>query len=141
MIPSTLLPLSVNGGACRAGKGRILYPPVLWHCKQSDYSLSSHSGIVNLYQFHMLSASVQRLVRQSKSILGMIDAESFVKLEIQRPFVWKRSQMLELIDSLYQGYPTGYITTWKNPDVITKNGGRANGKMVLIDGQQRIAAT
>lgn len=74
------------------------------------------------------------------SILGMIDAEDFVIPEIQRPFVWKRSQVRDLIDSLYQGYPTGYIITWKNPDVKTKDGGRANGKKVLIDGQQRITA-
>lgn len=48
--------------------------------------------------------------------------------------------MRDLIDSLYQGYPTGYIITWKNPDVRTKDGGRSNGKKVLIDGQQRITA-
>lgn len=45
-----------------------------------------------------------------------------------------------MIDSLYNGYPTGYIITWKNPDVKTKDGGKANGKKVLIDGQQRITA-
>lgn len=38
------------------------------------------------------------------------------------------------------GYPTGYIITWKNPDVKTKDGTVANGKHVLIDGQQRITA-
>lgn len=74
------------------------------------------------------------------SILGMIEAEQFVIPEIQRPFVWKRSQVRDLIDSLYNGYPTGYIITWKNPDVKTKDGGIANGKHVLIDGQQRITA-
>ena len=45
-----------------------------------------------------------------------------------------------MIDSLYHGYPTGYIITWKNPDVKTKDGGHSNGKKVLIDGQQRITA-
>ncbi len=74
------------------------------------------------------------------SILGMIEAEQFVIPEIQRPFVWKRSQVRDLIDSLYNGYPTGYIITWKNPDVQTKEGTTANGKHVLIDGQQRITA-
>lgn len=74
------------------------------------------------------------------AILGLIEAEDFVIPEIQRPFVWKRSQVRDLIDSLYNGYPTGYIITWKNPDVQTKNGGKANGKKVLIDGQQRITA-
>ena len=74
------------------------------------------------------------------AILGLIDAEDFVIPEIQRPFVWKRSQVRDLIDSLYNGYPTGYIITWKNPDVKTKDGGVASGKKVLIDGQQRITA-
>ena len=74
------------------------------------------------------------------AILGLIEAEDFVIPEIQRPFVWKRSQVRDLIDSLYHGYPTGYIITWKNPDVKTKDGGRSNGKKVLIDGQQRITA-
>lgn len=74
------------------------------------------------------------------SILGFIEAEDFVIPEIQRPFVWKRSQVRDLIDSLYNGYPTGYIIVWKNPDMKTKDGGTANGKRILIDGQQRITA-
>lgn len=74
------------------------------------------------------------------AILGLIEAKQFVIPEIQRPFVWKRSQVRDLIDSLYNGYPTGYIITWKNPDVQTKEGTVANGKHVLIDGQQRITA-
>ena len=74
------------------------------------------------------------------AILGLIYAEDFVIPEIQRTFVWSRSQVRDLIDSLYNGYPTGYIITWKNPDVQTKDGGKANGKKVLIDGQQRITA-
>lgn len=74
------------------------------------------------------------------AVLGLIEAEDFVIPEIQRPFVWKKSQVRDLIDSLYNGYPTGYIITWKNPDVQTKNGGKSNGKKVLIDGQQRVTA-
>ncbi len=74
------------------------------------------------------------------AVLGLIEAEQFVIPEIQRPFVWKRSQVRDLIDSLYNGYPTGYIITWKNPDVQTKDGTVSNGKHVLIDGQQRITA-
>ena len=61
-------------------------------------------------------------------IFGLIETEQFVIPEIQRPFVWKRSQVRDLIDSLYNGYPTGYIITWKNPDVKTKD-----GKIAQID--------
>jgi len=74
------------------------------------------------------------------AILGFISANEFVIPEIQRPFVWKRSQVRDLIDSLYNGYPTGYIIVWKNPNIKTKQGGSSEGKKILIDGQQRITA-
>jgi len=60
--------------------------------------------------------------------------------EIQRPFVWSKSQVRNLMDSLYQGYPVGYIITWQNPHVRLKDGSTSQGKHVLIDGQQRVTA-
>lgn len=60
--------------------------------------------------------------------------------EIQRPFVWKRSKVRDLIDSLYKNYPVGYIITWKSPDIKIKDGQTSNGRLILIDGQQRITA-
>ena len=60
--------------------------------------------------------------------------------EIQRPFVWDGSKVRDLMDSLYQGYPVGYVITWRNPNVRLKDGSTAEGKKVLIDGQQRITA-
>jgi uncharacterized protein with ParB-like and HNH nuclease domain len=60
--------------------------------------------------------------------------------EIQRPFVWKRAKVRDLIDSLYKNYPIGYIITWKSPDVKIKDGKTSNGRLILIDGQQRVAA-
>lgn len=49
-------------------------------------------------------------------------------------------QLQDLIDSLYKGYPTGYIILWKNPNVKLKDGTISSGKKVIIDGQQRITA-
>ena len=46
---------------------------------------------------------------QISAIIGMIQAGQFVIPEIQRPFVWKKTQVRDLMDSLYNGYPTGYI--------------------------------
>ena len=60
--------------------------------------------------------------------------------EIQRPFVWDASQVRDLLDSLYKGYPIGYLIAWRNPDVKLKDGGLAQGRMILIDGQQRVTA-
>ena len=75
-----------------------------------------------------------------QSILGLIDSGDIAIPEIQRPFVWDSTKVRDLIDSLYNGYPTGYLITWKNPDVKIKGGGTAEGKTVLIDGQQRVTA-
>lgn len=44
------------------------------------------------------------------------------------------------MDSLYQGYPIGYVIAWRNPNVKLKDGSVSEGKKVLIDGQQRITA-
>jgi hypothetical protein len=73
-------------------------------------------------------------------ILGLIDANEIAIPEIQRPFVWSGTQVRDLMDSLYKGYPTGYIIIWKNPSVKLKDGTMSQGKKVLIDGQQRITA-
>lgn len=74
------------------------------------------------------------------SILNWIREGKIAIPEIQRPFVWKASKVRDLIDSLYRGYPTGYIITWANPDTRLKDGTISSGKEVIIDGQQRITA-
>ena len=60
--------------------------------------------------------------------------------EIQRPFVWDGSKVRNLLDSLYQGYPIGYLIVWRNPTMRLKDGTAAAGKRIMIDGQQRITA-
>lgn len=60
--------------------------------------------------------------------------------EIQRPFVWSSKKVRDLMDSLYEGYPVGYVIAWRNPNVKLKDGSLSEGKKVLIDGQQRITA-
>lgn len=74
------------------------------------------------------------------AILGLIKANDIAIPEIQRPFVWKSKQVRDLMDSLYRGFPVGYIILWKNPNVKLKDGTISSGKKVLIDGQQRITA-
>ena len=60
--------------------------------------------------------------------------------EIQRPFIWDSTKVRNLLDSLYQGYPIGYLIVWRNPNVKLKDGSSSEGKMILIDGQQRVMA-
>jgi|TARA_R110000744_G_scaffold295735_2_gene405764 uncharacterized protein with ParB-like and HNH nuclease domain len=75
-----------------------------------------------------------------ETLLSWIKSGEIAIPEIQRPFVWKAAKVRDLIDSLYKGYPVGYIITWRNPDVKLKDGTLSSGKKVLIDGQQRITA-
>ena len=74
------------------------------------------------------------------AILGLIASGDIAIPEIQRPFVWKKRQVRDLLDSLYKGYPTGYLIVWKNPNVKLKDGTMSAGKKILIDGQQRVTA-
>jgi uncharacterized protein with ParB-like and HNH nuclease domain len=74
------------------------------------------------------------------NILNWIQTKEIAIPEIQRPFVWKPVQVRDLIDSLYKGYPIGYVITWKNPSVRLKDGKQNEGQRILIDGQQRITA-
>jgi hypothetical protein len=45
-----------------------------------------------------------------------------------------------LLDSLDQGFPVGYLIAWRNPTVKLKDGTTSAGKRILIDGQQRVTA-
>lgn len=74
------------------------------------------------------------------TLLGYVKDGTIAIPEIQRPFVWDSTKVRNLIDSLYKGYPVGYIITWKNPEVRLKDGSKSEGKQILIDGQQRITA-
>jgi hypothetical protein len=75
-----------------------------------------------------------------ESVLSKVREGEIAIPEIQRPFVWDASQVRDLLDSLYQGFPIGYLIAWRNPDVRLKDGRLASGKMILIDGQQRVTA-
>lgn len=73
-------------------------------------------------------------------ILSYIKSGEIAIPEIQRPFVWKPRQVRDLIDSLYKGYPTGYLIISQSPDMKLKDGSLSLGKKIMIDGQQRVTA-
>ena len=75
-----------------------------------------------------------------ETILAWVNSGEIAIPEIQRPFVWDSSKVRDLMDSLYQSYPIGYVIAWRNPNVKLKDGSLSEGKKVLIDGQQRVTA-
>lgn len=75
-----------------------------------------------------------------ENILSWVKSGEVAIPEIQRPFVWDSTKVRNLMDSLYQGYPIGYLIAWRNPTIRLKDGTSSEGKKILIDGQQRVTA-
>ncbi len=75
-----------------------------------------------------------------ETLLAWVNSGEIAIPEIQRPFVWDSSKVRDLMDSLYQGYPIGYVIAWRNPNIRLKDGSLSEGKKILIDGQQRVTA-
>ena len=73
-------------------------------------------------------------------LLAWIQSGAIAIPDIQRPFVWNAAKVRDFIDSLYNGYPVGYLIAWQNPNVRLKDGTESAGKKILIDGQQRVTA-
>lgn len=61
-------------------------------------------------------------------LLADIKSGNIAIPEMQRPFVWDATQVRDLMDSLYKGFPVGYIIVWQNPSVKLKDGTVAIGK-------------
>lgn len=74
------------------------------------------------------------------TIIAHINSGEIAIPEIQRPFVWKASQVRDLIDSLYRGFPAGYLIISQSPNMKLKDGTLSEGKKIMIDGQQRVTA-
>ncbi len=64
--------------------------------------------------------------------------------DIQRPFVWKNAKVRDLFDSMYRGYPVGYLLLWRNDLAGNRTIGtdtkQKSPQLVVVDGQQRLTS-
>jgi len=65
--------------------------------------------------------------------------------DIQRPFVWPRSKVRDLFDSMYRGFPIGYLLLWENGysgehRTIGANSKQKVSRLLIVDGQQRLTS-
>jgi hypothetical protein len=65
--------------------------------------------------------------------------------EIQRPFVWKNAKARDLFDSMYRGFPVGYLLLWQNASAdgsktIGVGGKQKHPSLLIVDGQQRLTS-
>lgn len=73
-------------------------------------------------------------------LLASVKSNQIAIPELQRPFVWDSVKVRDLMDSLYKGYPVGYLITWQSLGANLRGGQVAGFQQILIDGQQRITA-
>jgi len=79
------------------------------------------------------------------SLLDDIERGDIALPDLQRPFVWKPTQIRDLFDSLFQGFPAGFILLW---EITTKQRVKKIGvgekkrepRFLVIDGQQRLTS-
>ena len=78
-------------------------------------------------------------------------AEGGIKIPpLQRPFVWKPHQIIELLESIYTDYPIGSILCWETSTSLPSERNIAGFQLPIkpeshpffyvLDGQQRISS-
>ncbi|MDQ6877156.1 MAG: DUF262 domain-containing protein [Candidatus Dormibacteraeota bacterium] len=79
-------------------------------------------------------------------LLHYIDVGDIALPDIQRPFLWPATKVRDLFDSMYRGFPVGYLLFWSNDAV---DGSRQIGvgekvhrlpQLLIVDGQQRLTS-
>lgn len=77
-------------------------------------------------------------------LLGDIDLGKLALPELQRPFVWKKVKVRDLLDSMYRGFPVGYLMLWNAAEVDSKvigeEGKQHTPTEFIVDGQQRLTS-
>ena len=85
---------------------------------------------------------------QVGNLISMIDAGEIALPDLQRPFIWSKTKVRDLLDSLYKGLPVGVIILWRisSPTLQNSNFKTINIELdkeptyLVIDGQQRLTA-
>jgi len=79
-------------------------------------------------------------------LLEFIDMGDIGLPDIQRPFVWSAAKVRDLFDSMYRGFPVGYLLLWENANVdrtraigTDRKQHRVPGRLI-VDGQQRLTS-
>ncbi len=65
--------------------------------------------------------------------------------DIQRPFIWKNIKVRDLFDSMYRGFPVGYLLFWQNAlgddsKTIGADFKQKPARLLIVDGQQRLTS-
>ena len=61
-----------------------------------------------------LKTCFKRVDYDLSGLLHYIDIGDIGLPDIQRPFVWSNTKVRDLFDSMYRGFPVGYLLFWEN---------------------------
>ena len=93
-----------------------------------------------------LKTCFKRVEYDLSGLLHYIDIGDIGLPDIQRPFVWSNAKVRDLFDSMYRGFPVGYLLFWENGNA---DGTRQIGidvkqhkiaSRLIVDGQQRLTS-
>lgn len=93
-----------------------------------------------------LKTCFKRVDYDLSNLLHYIDLGDIGLPDIQRPFVWSNAKVRDLFDSMYKGFPVGYLLFWENGSVEgAKQIGAGEKKhlvpnRLIVDGQQRLTS-
>lgn len=79
------------------------------------------------------------------SLVKFIELGQIGLPDIQRPFVWPNKKIRDLFDSMYRGYPVGYLLLWQNgfsgdTRQIGTDEKQKVPDLLIVDGQQRLTS-
>lgn len=93
-----------------------------------------------------LKTCFKRVDYDLSGLLHFIDIGDIGLPDIQRPFVWSNAKVRDLFDSMYRGFPVGYLLFWENAQTnSTKQIGVSTKQhpvpaRLIVDGQQRLTS-
>lgn len=118
-------------------------PPVS-HLNDLGLDVDNHGN----RQLHPAKDPMKLYKDGTYSVAGLVEDIGKGKValpDIQRPFVWSGAQVRNLFDSMYRGYPVGYLLFWETGAAagarrIDGDADQETPANLIIDGQQRTTA-
>ena len=93
-----------------------------------------------------LKTCFKRVDYDLSGLLHYIDIGDIGLPDIQRPFVWNNAKVRDLFDSMYRGFPVGYLLFWANAatngvkQIGTESKQHHAPALLIVDGQQRLTS-
>lgn len=81
-----------------------------------------------------------------RHLVENVDRGDVALPELQRPFVWSNSKARELFDSMFKGFPVGFLLFWETGagvgarQIGTDDKDAKVARWLIVDGQQRLTS-